>query len=551
MVVKIMKKKSTRTILLIIPILFLAVSTTLLCIFRFQSYVYYERVQFESAGAKMHANLYHPVKKLDFQEKHPLVIYAHGSQWQKDIDIRVALELTKRGFFVATIDYQGHGESGGSLSNIDPETGAPAMAKDCSKLLDAIELLDIYKNQIDPSQIGLVGHSLGGLVVIMNGMLDNRFSATVSWAGVVDSPSIGFYNPTNIISPSRPKNLLIIHHVNDGTVSYEKHALIAQKLTGCTVVTLTEPIPISAHYLIADEVMIETIKWYEKIFFGATTKNGPITFSWLGTLILMILTYIAFSTSVISIMVFSSKRVLGKNKSETIEASEEKLNKKTQVLKLGLSIVIFFGIWLTCSSLFGWSSLLIIPILMILIYVIYELISRKFNGKANILDKNLREIAKSQLKKRDLIYAIFSSALFLGAYFIIALSYPFSLFYPPDLIAFLLTIMMLPLYISMEIFYRKIIFPSLNFLKSRKVQTYIVMAISFPIQFYLFFLTYMYYWVGPVFCAMFLAYLFASLMNGVIYYKTENFSAVLLNTFLVVGIFAGAASSAMLNIIGL
>ena len=213
-----MKKISLRTILMIIPILIFATSTSLLYGFRSQSYIFHERIEFESAGAEMYAILYHPSKQLDFQEKAPLVIYAHGSQWQKDLDIRIALELTKRGFFVAALDYQGHGESGGSRSNYDLKTGVLAIAQDCSRLLDAIEKLDIYRTQIGSSQIGITGHYLGGMVAIMNAALDSRFSATVSWAGVVNASSLGQFNPANLINKNQPKNLLIIHHVNDGSV---------------------------------------------------------------------------------------------------------------------------------------------------------------------------------------------------------------------------------------------------------------------------------------------------------------------------------------------
>jgi dienelactone hydrolase len=243
-------------------------------------------VQFNSAGSTLYANLYYPSKDLDFQDQNPLVIVAHGHGWQKDNDIRLALELTKRGFFVAAVDYHQHGESGGGLYDVDPDTGVLGLAQDCSKLLDAIELMDVYP-RINSSQIGLVGHSLGGMVVLMNGALDDRFTATISWAGVVNASLVGsgleVYNPANLLNTTNPQNLLVIHGYDDRTVSYDEHALLAQSLTGCTIVNITDSF-ISDHYLISDTVLIETINWLELVFYNSESINGPINLSWASTL---------------------------------------------------------------------------------------------------------------------------------------------------------------------------------------------------------------------------------------------------------------------------
>ena len=130
MVKKIRFKFTKRKILLLIPMLFFAITASVLYINRCQSYLFYERVQFQSAGSTLFGNLYHPSRDLEFQDQHPLVIYAHGYGWQKDVDVRIILELTKRGFFVAGIDYHGHGESGGGLFDTDPDTGVLGIAQD-------------------------------------------------------------------------------------------------------------------------------------------------------------------------------------------------------------------------------------------------------------------------------------------------------------------------------------------------------------------------------------------------------------------------------------
>ncbi|MFW9784121.1 MAG: alpha/beta hydrolase family protein, partial [Candidatus Heimdallarchaeota archaeon] len=120
---------------LISSILFFSISVAALYSFRLESYTFYERIVFESSDAKLYANLYHPVKQIKFQQKAPLIIFAHGLGSQRDLDIRVPNEFTKRGFYVASIDYRGDGESGGHILDINPNTymnhtNMPSIAQD-------------------------------------------------------------------------------------------------------------------------------------------------------------------------------------------------------------------------------------------------------------------------------------------------------------------------------------------------------------------------------------------------------------------------------------
>ena len=538
----------------------------MLYINRCQSYVFYQRIQFDSAGATIYANLYYPQKDLDFQEKHPLVIYAHGIGWQKDIDLRISLELTKRGFFVASLDYQGHGESSGHLLTVDQITGKPGLAQDCSKLLDAIESLDAY-NQIDGNQVGLIGHSMGGLVVLINGAVDPRFSATISWAGVADISGIGNYlgdeegavfaqySPTNIMDSSHPKNLLLIHHLEDTVVDYEDNALIAQGLTGCTLITITRQLVGGGHALFADEVMIETINWYESVFFGSETVNGPIILTFLSTFIFIGMSLMGLCFTALSLMIFVSKYIL---KPELFDYStksssiDEEISRSTQNKKkvlLILTIVFFIGIWYISSRRMALASIIVTPLLILIIYPIYKWILKKVFDTSEKEKIELKENLKSETTVRPLLYALCCSGIFLGLYFPFAIAFPFALFYPHTVFAFALTVLILPLYLSSEIFYRKMMFPLLDFIESRKKRTYAITFLTLFVQiFYIVIASG--FMALPALAATFLAMIMASIMNGIIYHKTGKFSAVLLNSFIVVGIFFGAVASLALNLIG-
>jgi len=182
------------------------------------SYYKYERIKFNSSGANLYANLYFPSNPISFQDKKPLIIYCHGIGSQRDFDLRIPIEFTKRGFYVAALDYQGHGESGGNIINIDPDTNIPALAEDCSNLLDKLETLPFYSD-VNVSQIGLIGHSLGGMVVLMNQALDPRFNITVAWAplvnfnpqelGIIQTEEYYQYIPVNLLNETNTNNLLM------------------------------------------------------------------------------------------------------------------------------------------------------------------------------------------------------------------------------------------------------------------------------------------------------------------------------------------------------
>ncbi|MFZ1729766.1 MAG: alpha/beta fold hydrolase [Bacteroidota bacterium] len=57
---------------------------------------------------------------------------------------------------------------------------------DLRDLVDAIAAGDILPEECDKTRIALVGHSLGGGVVIVHASEDDRIGAVASWAGVAD-----------------------------------------------------------------------------------------------------------------------------------------------------------------------------------------------------------------------------------------------------------------------------------------------------------------------------------------------------------------------------
>ena len=102
-------------------------------------------VNFQAAdGATIHSTLQKPVYATATNQL-PGVVVIHGSLQNKEWLMAFGIELARRGFVVLTIDANGHGNS-------DPGTGSGIAA------LDYITSLDY----VDNTQIGLIGHSMGG-----------------------------------------------------------------------------------------------------------------------------------------------------------------------------------------------------------------------------------------------------------------------------------------------------------------------------------------------------------------------------------------------------
>ncbi len=560
-----MKKKKDdekpRSMTLMVFFLFFAFCISILYINRAQSYYYYERISFESAGSTLYANLYYPSKNIDFQDKHPLLIYAHGIGSQRDIDLRVTIELTKRGFFVAALDYHGHGESEGELTDIDSDTNIPAVAEDCSKLLDKLEKMRVYKENIDKKQIGLIGHSLGGMIVLQNQALDDRFKATVAWAPLVsfDPEELGIskgdkfedYIPENLLNENNSKNLLVIHHVDDEVLDYEDNAELVHELTGCKLIKITESFG-SPHQLISDKVLIESINWFEEIFFDSETKNGPITISYVINYILLVISLIALFSTVFYFMGYVSRYFDLKQDAEpeiSVKSSKEssKNEKIKQCVKIAFYFFVFISIWFFFTMQYGLTGLFYASLVMLSLYLFIKLsvfLAKEKREKEKI---NILNIIKSQYDEDAIVYTIVCTGIFLGLYLAFSIVYPFVFVFPSNILSIVLALSVYPLYLCFEIFYRKILYPKLFFIHSEKSKTMIITTLAIINQIILISLNLSLAFL-PAVLVFYVIFLLVIIKNSIIYAKTKNFLTLIISSFIIIEIFFSAAISQALGI---
>jgi len=554
-----------KIILLIVVLVFTLIA---LEVNKYLSYKKYDRVQFRSAGATLYANLYYPSKSLPFQEGRPLVIYCHGIGSKRDFDLRVPIEFTKRGFYVAALDYQGHGESGGTINNID-ESGTPALAQDCSKLLEKLKTLSFFSN-VNESQVGLIGHSLGGMVVLMNQALNPEFKATVAWAPLLNftPPRYGLnwqgyeeFIPLSLINSTNSENLLIIMHTKDEVLDYQD-AVKAKELTNCTLINITKPLFGGGHQLFSNKVLIDSIKWFELKFFNSDSINGPIiiTFMWnyvliflnLGLLITIIILLISYSAKFFRLTTTSDNQSLEKDRVSISKKKKikTKIINTIKIVQILIYSSLFILNWLYFSSLFGligifYASLVFSGAFLLIKFIAY--VVRLWRHDIRFSKKHLKSIIKQEFNVNVLVYTLICAWYFLLVYLLFSFYYPFAFIWPSSITNIFISMAIFPIYFSIEILFRKILYPLLNFIKSEKTKAKITVISAFIIYITLMTLARSYSYLPSVLFT-FIIFLIVTVGNTIIYEHTRTFSAVLVSSFTIIQLFFSAVVS---NVIGL
>ncbi|MFX1315579.1 MAG: alpha/beta hydrolase family protein [Promethearchaeota archaeon] len=548
-----LEKLGILLLLLIFSLVFLDLNKSI-------SYDRYERVQFKSTGATLYANLYYPSKDLNFQDKRPLIIYCHGIGSKKDFDLRIPIEFTKRGFYVASLDYQGHGESGGSINNFNKTTGIPALAQDCSRLLDKLEKLSFYSD-VNTSQIGLIGHSLGGMVVLMNQALDPRFNVTVAWAPLVnfEPPRFGLewqdhkqYIPINLLNEANTNNLLIIMHVKDEILDFSDNALKAQNLTNCKVINITKPLIGGGHQLFSNKVLVESIKWFEAHFFSSETINGSINITFIWNYILIFINLILLIIIVLLLISYASEFFRFNNESSTNFVKMKNLlkfksAKTNNILKIVFYTTIFIFNWYLFERLFGLIGIFHASLTFLLGYFIIKVLFYIKKPKIERVKFNLIEYLRSRIKLKFFIFTTISAWYFIGIYLIFSFYYPFAFIWPSNITNMLISIAIFPIYFSIELLFRKVIYPQLKFVKSEKSKEKLMIFYAIIIYINLMILTRSLLYLPSVLFT-YIIFLIVSIQNTLIYEHTKHFFYVLVTSFDIIQLFFSAVIS---NVIGI
>ena len=239
--------------------------------------------------------------------QYPVVIYVHGFQVTKETDLRLILELTKRGIFALAVDLPGHGQTKSILG--------PYFWK---VVIGAIDYIYKRPDIFNLSAVGVCGHSMGGwasfLAMGYEAKRQNRINVSVSWAGIFNTTSFRedvltsgsfdndlrnikvdnslFYNskylydhnPANYYTnnslgaqPAPDKfgpRILVIQGNKDSIVD-PSQALEANNTLGknCSLYMING----EDHLLLTNHAIIRTIQYFELHYFGVQESEAEIS----------------------------------------------------------------------------------------------------------------------------------------------------------------------------------------------------------------------------------------------------------------------------------
>ncbi|NMC07373.1 MAG: alpha/beta fold hydrolase [Candidatus Lokiarchaeota archaeon] len=168
------------------------------------------RVATTSDGVQISFNTYH---KSTIPANRPVIVMGHGVIVNKEMMTNFAIELAARDFVVASIDWRGHGHSGGTLEN----------NKHILDLEAVIGTIPAIVPTANMSAIGLIGYSMGGGPTFQYAV---NHSAVKAWVGVGTAPRGNVANTTN------PRNVLVIRGEFDEAFSLKGLVQQMVNLTG-------------------------------------------------------------------------------------------------------------------------------------------------------------------------------------------------------------------------------------------------------------------------------------------------------------------------------
>ncbi|MFW9972659.1 MAG: hypothetical protein ACFFDF_20910, partial [Candidatus Odinarchaeota archaeon] len=156
---------------------------------------------------------------------------------------------------------------------------------------------------------------------------------------------------------------------------------------------------------------------------------------------------------------------------------------------------------------------------------------------------DFKGLFKFKIKYKYFLYSMVCSLYFITLYLIFSYSYPFAFMWPSNYINFILgSLTAFPIYFSIEILYRKVIYPQLNFIKTEGTKSKVIIALATYVLINLMSLTWS--WVFfPSVLFTYIIFLIVVIQNTIIFQYTKSFGSVILSSFIVIQLFFSAVIS--------
>jgi len=222
-----------------------------------------------------------------------------------------------------------------------------------------------------------------------------------------------------------------------------------------------------------------------------------------------------------------------------------------QILKIVFYTAIFLLNWEIFERVFGLAGIFLASLNITILYFTVKIILylrelRKDNVKFDL--NQVKSLLKSEFQSKYLLYALVCNIYFIAIYVIFSYFYPFAFMWPSNFFnTVIAAAVSFPVYFSLELLYRKAIYPQLSFIKKERLKTIWMLIIVGFVGINLMTLTWTWAFFPSV-LFMYLIFLYASIQNTLIYENTQRFSAVIISSFFLIQLFFAAVVSNALGI---
>ena len=286
-------------------------------------------------GTHISSIIYTPIG----EKSHGGIVVSHRYWGDKLLMQPLSVELVRRGFTVISIDFRGHGASGGQFIR--------------SQLLNDMKAAVDYMESELPyiTQIGVIGHSLGAMVAAeLARAYPDKINATVAIGSLGFNPSgisnllmaIGGIEP--YISEEKFLNALRIY-------TGEQNVSVGKLYYGDFVGGNNTMVFVGANFnhlmeIIDPKITYQTIQWFEQVFNGVPADDIILT-EWFLEFFSLIFQLGAIILNFILVIYLSDYIFKGKNKDlerDLIKESKTRLISYYALMTMGFAVIAFFSL---------------------------------------------------------------------------------------------------------------------------------------------------------------------------------------------------------------
>ncbi|MFP4051235.1 MAG: alpha/beta hydrolase family protein [Thermoplasmata archaeon] len=306
------------------------------------------------------------------------VIIGHGFTSSKESMDLTALTLAKNDFVVITLDFRGHGRSGGTL-----DMGSSDNSEGLTKDILAVKTYLDKREDVIHHDYGIIGHSMGGRAAFSACVKDDSFTTMAGIAPSIDHEFIEKDRPENLLIVSAEYDLLFPPEINRKVISkrhdIDKDDVDYNKRYEDQTTSKIKIIPNADHQSVlwSSETHKAIKRWFTESYNIDEEKNSTSTLN-IYTIIGLISASSAFFT-----LVYLINKKRNKNDHTMINTNKDhdfkELSKK----------YFLYSFLFTIPGFLIFSPLFLLPPLFTSIYI--AILSGSFLGTAYLLRKIAKE----------------------------------------------------------------------------------------------------------------------------------------------------------------